>query len=58
MIVSIEKSVQVVLDRDEAVKLRRVLDTAVLPSYDEEGKALAKRLAEALTKQLYFPEAR
>ena len=46
------------LDRDEAVILRRVLDTAVLPVYDEEGDVLRKDIVNALIQQLYYEERR
>jgi hypothetical protein len=55
MFVRLDKMLTIQLDREEAVKLRRVLDTAVIPRYDEEGDALRKRLVDALAQNLYYP---
>jgi hypothetical protein len=53
--VSVVQSVTLRLPSDEAVVLRRVLDTAILPEYDTEGEALRKNLANRLTGLLYYP---
>jgi len=52
---SVVKSVTMRLVADEAVVLRRILDTAILPEYDTEGEALRKNLANRLTGLLYTP---
>ena len=55
MELSVVKSVTMRLVADEAVVLRRILDTAILPEYDTEGEALRKNLANRLTGLLYTP---
>ena len=55
MDVTTVKSVRLDMSADDAVILRRVLDTAILPAYDTQGEELRKRLADRLTAQLYYP---
>lgn len=52
---SLVKSVRLDIPVETAVILRRVLDTAVLPAYDEQGDEVRKQLSDQLMSVLYFP---
>lgn len=54
MLVRTNRVTTIELSRDEAVQLRRVLDTAAFPAYDTEGRELAKRIVDAMSQQLYY----